>query len=489
MIDSSAVARVLGISVEYAPLSSGAALYLPQRIALVGQGATASTYSATKRRVFSAGEVGSLYGYGSPLHLAALALYAEGVGTVPVTVYPLTDHGSGAAADGDLTPSGTATKITTLRLRIGGILSDAFTVAAGAVVAATVNAAMKTAIDAVLAMPVTAVVGTGDDAGKLLLTSKWKGASANAIKVEVLGELNGVTFAITQPADGATNPSVSTALAQVGNVWETCVINCLDVADTTNLDLYKTWGDARWGELVRKPPKVFTGGTFTSVANATAVSSTRRTDRINYLLNAPSSPTFPAAVASAEVAKLARQATNNPAHGYGSQPCVSIIPGPDGDQWDYSQRDAAVKLGCSTVEVRDEVVYMADTVSMYRPTGEEPPAYRHAVDVVKLENIIFNFDLVFSRPEWDSAPLIPDEEPTTNPTAKRPKDVKATANGITDALADAAIVVNRKAIKAATTATIDPSNSKRWTLVVPPQLSGNSDVKDVQIKFAFMAAA
>ena len=90
-IDASAVARVVGIKTEFVDLRAGAAILLPQRIALVGQGSTAATFATTKRRVTSSTEVGQLYGFGSPVHLAALQLLplnGDGVGSIPVTVYP-----------------------------------------------------------------------------------------------------------------------------------------------------------------------------------------------------------------------------------------------------------------------------------------------------------------------------------------------------------------------------------------------------------------
>ena len=68
-VDASAVARVLGIKTTFKNLRQGIT-FLPQRIALVGQGNTASTYDTTKKQVTSALEVAQTYGFGSPLHLA-----------------------------------------------------------------------------------------------------------------------------------------------------------------------------------------------------------------------------------------------------------------------------------------------------------------------------------------------------------------------------------------------------------------------------------
>ncbi len=102
-VDASAVARVVGIKTIFRDLRGGGILFLPQRLAVVGQGSSASTYDTTKRQVTSATEAATLYGFGSPIHLAVLQLLpvnGDGVGTIPVTVYPLEDDGSGVASAG-----------------------------------------------------------------------------------------------------------------------------------------------------------------------------------------------------------------------------------------------------------------------------------------------------------------------------------------------------------------------------------------------------
>ena len=257
-IDLSAVARVTGIQTLFKNLKRGAVQYLPQRIAVFGQGSTASTYSTTKSQVTSALEVAQTYGFGSPLHLAVLQLLptnGDGVGTLPVTVYPLDDAGGAVAAAGDITPVGAVTKAGSFVVRINNIVSVPFSVAVGDTVAQIVTK-IYTAMAASLDLPMTAV----DSTTKVDVTAKWKGASGNDLYLEVVGPTDtGVTFAFTQPAGGATNPNIDAALAQIGNVWETMIVNCLDVADTTTLGKYTTAGEGRWLPTVRKPFIVFFG--------------------------------------------------------------------------------------------------------------------------------------------------------------------------------------------------------------------------------------
>jgi phage tail sheath gpL-like len=484
-VDPSAVARVVGIKTEYRDLSGGAARLLPQRLAVFGQGATASTYDTTKAQVFTANEVGATYGYGSPLHLAALQLLplnGDGVGTVPVTVYPLEDDGAGVAAAGDITPAVTTIAAdTAFRVKINNILSEAFLVEVGDAVA-DITAKITTAIQASTALPVTAV----DSTTTVDVTAKWEGPTGNDIVLEIDGPTDaGVTFTFTQPTGGATNPDITDALAQIGEVWETMVLNCLDIADTTTLGLYNTEGEGRWGALVAKPFVVFTGNTAATVSAATAVSDARPTDRVNAQLVSPGSNDLPFVVAARQLARIAKQANTNPPVDYGSQQATGLTPGLDSQQWIYTQRDAAIKAGSSTIEVKDGVVNLSDTVTFYHPTGDPLPAYRYVVDIVKVQNLIYNVALIFKSVEWDGAPLLPDEQPTTNPAAKKPKMAKTEIAGLLDSLGLEAIISDPEGAKATIVANINQQNGKRLDIAFTVKLSGNTNIISIDQFFGF----
>lgn len=488
-VDASAVARVVGIKTDFKDLRGGGILFLPQRLAVVGQGSSISTYATTKRQVTSALEAATLYGFGSPIHLAVLQLFpvnGDGVGTIPVTIYPLVDDGSGAASTGDITPSGAATEAAAYQVSVNNILSESFVISVGDSVATIITAATA-AINATLEMPVIATDATPGTSTEVGLASKWKGTSANDIFVDVVGSTTaGVSFAITQLVGGLVNPDVDIALNQVGGVWETMILNCMDVADTATLDKYSTFGEGRWGALVRKHLAVLTGNTATTVTNATAVSDARKTDRTNGQLVAPGSKDLPFVVASRQLSRIVKVANNNPPHDYGSQDATGLTPGTDGEQWTYADRDSAIKKGSSSVEVKDGVINVSDVVTFYHPTGDPIPAYRYLVDLVKLQNIIFNLDLIFAAPEWAGAPLIPDDQPTVNRSAKKPKAAKAAIASMLDSLAANAIISDPETAKASILAEIDSGNPKRLNLSVTVQLSGNTNIISVDLNFGFL---
>jgi len=162
-----------------------------------------------------------------------------------------------------------------------------------------------------------------------------------------------------------------------------------------------------------------------------------------------------------------------------------LIPGNDGDQWDYVQRDVAVKAGSSTIEVNDGVINVSDAVTFYHPEGDSTPAYRYVVDIVKLQNIIFNLDLIFAQESWAGAPLVPDADPTVNPSAKKPKMAKAEVYAVIDSLGLNSIISDPETAKANTLAGINSSNPKRLDVATTVQLSGNTNIISVDLDFGF----
>jgi phage tail sheath gpL-like len=492
-IDATAAARVVGIETAYKDLSAGRVQFLPQQIAIIGFGNTGVSYPLAPFKPTSAQAAGARFGYGSTMHQAVrelLPLTGGGVGTIPIVCLPLAEDAGGTAAAGSITPSGAATVTATFWARIAGVLSAPITIVAGDNVAAQV-AKFVTAIDAVLEMPVDAVNGTTD----VDLVCKWKGATGNDLTVEVLDAQGnvpsspGVTFTIVQPAAGAGDPDVGPALAMLGSTWLTMIVNALGPTNTTALGKISDAGEGRWGALARKPFVSFVGNPEPVLATAIATPNARTTDRVNVQVVAPGSPHLPVQIAAAHVREIAKVANNNPPTDYGGRILRNLIGGGDPDQWDYTERDAAVKAGSSTVEMADGLVRIGDVVTMYHPTGESPPAYRHVCDIVKLQTVIYNVDREFTKPEWNGAPLIPDGQPTANPNARTPSSAKAAMCAILDNLGLEAIISDPATAKKNTTATISASNPKRLDIQTTIQLSGNTNIISVDLFFGFFFGA
>jgi phage tail sheath gpL-like len=484
-IDPAARASVVGIETKFQNISPVGS-FLPQRVAVIGQGATAVTYATTKQQVLSAFEVGEAYGFGSPLHLAItkiLPANGDGVGSIPVTVYPLEDAGTAIAAAGDITPVGTQTVTSTYRVAINNILSNAFSITTTDTIA-TIVTKITNAINGVVEMPVIAT----DSTTIVDLVAKWAGESGNDLKIEIIGDITtGITFALTQFTGGAVNPDVQVALDQFGETWETLVLNCLNKSDTDALEKYHEFGEGRWLSTVKKPCVVFSGETTASVATATAIPDTdaRRIDRTNSQLVAPGSDELPFLVAARQLARIAVVAENNPPTGYNGKIADQLVPGADADQWSYLERDNAVKKGSSTATKENGNIVLGDIITFYHPNGQEVPAYRYVVNIIKLQNIIYLLNTTFMADEWRAAPLLPDGEPTVNPNARTPGSARAEIAGILDFLGQWAFISNAAEAKKLTIAQIDVSNPNRLDIEITVKLSGNSRIIAITQNFTY----
>ena len=200
---------------------------------------------------------------------------------------------------------------------------------------------------------------------------------------------------------------------------------------------------------------------------------------------------MPSAIAAAQVAKIAVIANNNPANGYGgvqvSDTLITLFKDNNdlSNEWAYSQRDEALKKGSSNFIYENNVLKMSDVVTFYNPTGDEDPAYRYVVNIIKLQNILYNLKLIFDSPEWKSAPLIPDNQDTVNPLAKKPKMAKSAIATVLDGLALEAIISDPDTAKDSIVAEIDSMNPNRLNVSLTVQLSGNTDIVSLDANFGF----
>jgi phage tail sheath gpL-like len=484
-VQASAVARVIGIETIFKNLRAGNVVFLPQRVPVVAQGNTAAAYALTKNQVFTRKEAGDTYGYGSPIERIVAELLpdnGDGVGSIPVTIYPLEDDAGGVVSTGSLDAAGVSqTTAETYVITIGGIPTTSVNVPAGTLPDDAL-ALFKTAIDAVIEMPmITGVVA----AGSLPLTSKWKGENANDIVVSIEGVTSGLTFSVVQPVGGATNPDVDDALNIIGDVWESMMVSGFNYDDTATLTKFETFGLGRWGALVRKPLVVFTGTGEATLATLTAATDVRKAAFTNVIVPVPGSVEMPWVIAARAVSRAASVANDNPPQDYAGRPLTGIATGTDAEQYTFAQRDTAVKAGLSTTELVDNIAEMSDTVTTYHPDGEVNPAYRYVVDIVKLQNILFNLSLIFEADDWKGAPLLPDNTPTVNPTAKKPKDAVAAIAVLIDNLALNAIISDPEAAKKTIVAAISSTNPKRLDVSFTVQLSGNTNIISVDFNFGF----
>jgi len=482
-IPASAVSRVTGVDVSFKNFNIGRAQKLPQRVAIVGVGNDDAVYPLDKFEIEgSASAVGDRFGYGSPLHLAALQFFPQigRAAVFPVTCYPLAKATTAVPASGSIEATGTATASGSGTVTLGGQRVQ-FAVPKNTP-AAEVLAIIKTAITGSLNVPV--LTGAIAD-NELPIISKWAGASSNKIKIKVSANIPGIIFAVTAMAGGALDPNVTPALERVGIVWETQVLNTFDYADNDRLDLYQQWAEGRRSPEEKKMVLICHGCTDI-LATRTAISDPRIYDSSNYFIVSVNSDELPFVVAAkGMIDDVITTANSNPAQGYKGR-LNGLHCGADDQQENSTQRNMSVLKGSSTNIKTGSVAELCDIITFYHPPNEGKfPSYRYVVDAVKLQNIIFNVRLIMEADELKGAPLVTDDTVTSNPAAVSPKVIKGWFINLTDSLADEALITDPGHTKKNIAVYIDTENPKRVNVKYPVKLSGNVEISSTDIFFGF----
>jgi phage tail sheath gpL-like len=242
-----------------------------QRTLLIGQITGAATWAPNVSvRVPSPAAAITGAGFGSILAGMA-AMYMLNDPTADVHALPVADAGGATAATGTIVITGPATAAGTLALYVAGVLvpvavtsgDTATTIAAN--IAAAINASTGQAVTTMAncGLPVTASAA----AGTVTLTARNGGLLGNDIDVEINfrgtagGEVTpaGVGVAITAMAGGATNPTITTALAALAEeAYDFIVCAATDTATLGALQSFLSDQAGRWSPLQQIYGHVFT---------------------------------------------------------------------------------------------------------------------------------------------------------------------------------------------------------------------------------------
>jgi phage tail sheath gpL-like len=482
MVSPSSISRVTGVEATYRNFNQGNAAMLNQRVTVVGVGNDGAVYDSEKYEAFTAALVAEKYGWGSPLHLAA-EQFLPAIGPAaefPITIIGLQKANGAAAASASIGITGTAGANGSGVVYIGGIAASFAVVKNAAAVDILGN--IKNAINAVLSMP--AIAGDIDE-GKLPLTAKWSGELGNDISLEIEAKISGLVFNTTAFSGGALDPEITPALLKIGIVWETFILNTFSYKNTSRLDIYQQFVEGRWGPLEKKPLMV-AHGSVDNLTVRTAITNLREYDYANFLIESVGSRELPFVVAAkGMINDIVTTANKNPAQNYKGR-LTGLHCGADDIQEDYNQRNSSISKGSSNNIKTGNVAELNDIVTFYHPAAEgKYPAKRYIVDLVKLQNIIYNVRLVMEQDSLKGAPLVSDNTITTNPAAVSPKVVKTYFYNLADSLAKAAIIQEPEFTKKNMTVKIDSENPKRLNVVFPVKLSGNVEVFSTDVYFGF----
>lgn len=352
---------------------------------LIGTKTSAGTAVAdTLVLVTSAAQAKTLFGAGSVLAGMFEAHFAQNSFT-EVWAMPVDENASGVAASSSIIFSGSATTAGTLALMIAGravqvgVSSGNNNVAVATAVAAAINADTD--------LPVTASALSG----AVTLTAKCKGETGNDIDIRVNyydGEAtpDGVTVSISDMASGATNPSLTAAIAALGDEWFQ-IIGCA-FRDASNLAAIKAEMDSRWGPIRMIDGHVIAAASGTVGAMTTLGSS--HNDKHLTIVGTQKSPTPAYEVAAESSAIASYYASIDPARPLQTLEYVWTKAPQRADRYTLTERNTLLYSGIATLRVSTTgAVSVERMITTYatNAAGGDDPAYLDIETLMTLQYI------------------------------------------------------------------------------------------------------
>ena len=379
--------RPSGVYVEFEPSQANTATQ-NQRALLIGQIlASGTTPANVPVLAYSQAQVNGLCGANSMLALQ-YAVYRLQDPYGEVWLGPLADAGGGTAATGTIAFSGTATAAGTLSLYIMGVLvpvavnvGDTASVIAGNVNTAIVAAAAGQATNGTLtigALPLS--VTSGVVTSTVTLTAVHKGAAQTDIDIRLnyrgtqSGEVTpaGVTVTITAMSGGATNPVLTTLLANLGSTtFDFISLPYTDATSLTAIEAFLNDQSGRWAAISQLYGHAFIA--YRGTVSARGSFGTGRNSQHVSCLGYYDSPT-PAWLACADwTGAHAIRIKVNPAQGLTGQ-ALAILPPPLASQDSPSNRNTLLYDGISTFNVDPAGVCRIDrSITMYETNATGTP--------------------------------------------------------------------------------------------------------------------
>lgn len=368
---------------------------LNQRALLIGQMTSAGAATAGVP-VLSQGPIADQAAFGTNSMLAQMIkAYRLNDSFGELWCLPLADDGSGTAATGSIAFTGPATAPGTLSLYIGGVrVTQAVTSGMTAAQLATaLVATIAAATD--LQLAVTAVVD-GSITSKVNFTAVHKGLNGNDIDIRLNyrgnagGEVTpaGIAATITAMASGATNPSLTTPLANLSDEPFDFIV--MPFTDSTSLDAMKTFMDdatGRWS-WVRKIYGHFFSAHRATTGNLQTFGAARN-DQHGSVMGFYDSPSTKWAWASAYAAQVAVSVRADPGLPFHTLPLIGILPPPISSRFTISERNTLLFKGVSTFTVQqDGTCLIEGAITTYQTNAYSQPDNSYLL-VVRLYTLAY----------------------------------------------------------------------------------------------------
>lgn len=382
--------RVPGV---YSEIDNSRAVTGPQIIAykrlLFGQKLSAGTATANQLvRVTSAAQAKTLAGAGSMLAGMSEAAFAQDEFT-ETWMMPVADNGSGVQATGTITVTGPATAAGTISLYVAGRLVEVAVASGDA--QNDIAAAIEAAIDADTDLPCTASTSTN----VVTVTARHKGTCGNEIDLRVNYQDGqetpaGVGIAIVAMASGATNPSLTTPIANLGDEW--FHIWAIGWTDATSLTAIENELEDRFGPLREIEGHAFAAKNDTH-SNLGTLGDSRNSPHLTIVSAAYE--LMPAYEKAAETAAIvAYYAAIDPARPIQNLPYTWCLPAKSADLFTLAERNLLLYDGIATSYVSAGGELMAERLVTTYKTNDAGGSDTSYLDVETM------LTLMFIRHDW-----------------------------------------------------------------------------------------
>ena len=497
-LDISAIASATSVLVKQKNQQNAANLR-PELIVCIGQKQTGSNAKLNELVLASgnADDIGTIYGFGSPLHRMARKLFPKaGNGSKVNTYFIAVDEPKNAVAEVK-TLAITSTNGVLKSFNGYFVLNDMIFEAAADVVGKIATAfhnnpakdvrgidlnsyekaaipftftkgmnvedcanALKETLEEYLELPFTIELAQNDDVVTgLTLTAKWKG-SDSVFDFAIVGEdgnpidssVYGCSFTITRTTESAGVGVYGDDVLGLMNeeLGVTRVVS--QYATSTVLDALKEKFEA-WRtdgliaqyvtcySSIQAPESSTVAGTW-DVASLITAGTARRDDAINVQI-------------VGDIGEL--------------RPLT------------YAESDRLLKAGYSNIVRKSDGSYkIMDLASFYHPVGNSNPLFRFDRDITAIGNIAYDLMKTFrDSDEWKSVILIGASDITNNPAARTLDDVKAAVNTRIALLGQAGFIANYAEAQKETEVEIDSNNPNRVNINPKFDLTGVGRIFDI----------
>lgn len=349
-----------------------------QRALIIGQ-ITASGIATPNVPIISGG-VGdaAIQGGASSMLASMTAMYRLNDAFGEVWYLPVADAAGAVAATGSILFSTAPTASGVISLYIAGQVVSVPVTAAQATTA--IATAVAAAINAIGPMPVTAAV----TASTVTLTADNKGLCGNDIDIRMnyYGTANGestpvgLAYTITAMASGATNPTLTTALGNLGNQTFDFIVNpYTDAASLNAVQQLLNDQTGRWSFTSQLYGHSFGAlrGTFSTLTTA----GIARNNQHETLMGFFDSPTPNWLWASALAAQAAVSVRADPGVPLQYLTLLGVLAPPIASQFVPNQRETLLFDGISTFLVNTGAVEIENCITTYQlnPQGVADSSY------------------------------------------------------------------------------------------------------------------